>query len=46
MKENKILLILWIAAAIMLAVATIYMRCTDQARQVESFIDHSEIKPS
>jgi hypothetical protein len=43
-KENRILFAIWIAAAIMLAVATIYIRSTDQARQVESFIHHSEIK--
>jgi cell division protein FtsL len=44
MKDNKVLMIIWIAAAIILAVATIYMRATDQARQVEFFKDHSEIK--
>lgn len=44
MKENRLILILWIAAALLLAVAIIYIRINDQARQVEFFKDHSEIK--
>jgi hypothetical protein len=37
------LILIWLFAFVMLAIGLIYLRSQDEARKVESFLDHSEI---